>query len=89
MSVVRIWRAFRGHHLHRADGDRCRWLRHGADPCRSVLDQAYGAPTLAGDVKIGAFNLGDALSAWLGGLVISAGLGYTAPNWVGAALAAG
>jgi DHA1 family inner membrane transport protein len=40
-------------------------------------------------VNIGAFNLGNALSAWLGGLVIAAGSGYTAPNWVGAALAAG
>lgn len=39
-------------------------------------------------MNIGAFNLGNALSAWLGGLVIAAGLGYTAPNWVGAALAA-
>jgi DHA1 family inner membrane transport protein len=39
-------------------------------------------------VNIGAFNLGNALSAWLGGIVIAAGLGYTAPNWVGAALAA-
>ena len=56
---------------------------------KRVLDQAHGAPTLASAVNIGAFNLGNALSAWLGGLVISAGLGYTAPNWVGAALAAG
>jgi DHA1 family inner membrane transport protein len=55
---------------------------------KRVLDQAHGAPTLASAVNIGAFNLGNALSAWLGGLVISAGLGYTAPNWVGAALAA-
>lgn len=39
-------------------------------------------------MNIGAFNLGNALSAWLGGLVIAAGLGYTAPDWVGAALAA-
>ena len=38
-------------------------------------------------MNIGAFNLGNALSAWLGGLVIDAGLGYTAPNWAGAALA--
>ncbi|MEU3657293.1 MFS transporter [Streptomyces sp. NPDC032161] len=53
-----------------------------------VLDQASAAPTLASAVNIGAFNLGNALSAWLGGLVIAAGLGYTAPNWVGAALAA-
>ncbi|TQF01132.1 MFS transporter [Kitasatospora acidiphila] len=55
---------------------------------KRVLDQAHGAPTLASAVNIGAFNLGNALSAWLGGMVISAGLGYTAPNWVGAALAA-
>lgn len=52
-----------------------------------VLDQAHGAPTLASAVNIGAFNLGNALAAWLGGLVIHAGLGYTAPNRVGAALA--
>ncbi|MFE3505438.1 MFS transporter [Kitasatospora sp. NPDC059160] len=55
---------------------------------KRVLDQAHGAPTLASAVNIGAFNLGNALAAWLGGLVISAGLGYTAPNWVGALLAA-
>ncbi|MDQ0812395.1 DHA1 family inner membrane transport protein [Streptomyces sp. B3I7] len=55
---------------------------------KRVLDHAHGAPTLASAVNIGAFNLGNALSAWLGGLVIAAGLGYTAPNWVGAALAA-
>ncbi|MET9262241.1 MFS transporter [Amycolatopsis sp. NPDC004079] len=55
---------------------------------KRVLDQAHGAPTLASVVNIGAFNLGNALSAWLGGVVISAGFGYTAPNWVGVALAA-
>ncbi|MFK0257841.1 MFS transporter [Streptomyces sp. NPDC090445] len=54
---------------------------------KRVLDQAAGAPTLASAVNIGAFNLGNALAAWLGGLVIAAGLGWTAPNWVGAALA--
>ncbi|MEU4104703.1 MFS transporter, partial [Streptomyces tanashiensis] len=54
---------------------------------KRVLDQAHGAPTLASAVNIGAFNLGNALAAWLGGLVISAGLGFTSPNWVGAALA--
>ena len=56
---------------------------------KRVLDHAHGAPTLASAANIGAFNLGNALSAWLGGLVISAGLGYTAPNAVGAVLAAG
>ncbi|MEV6650095.1 MFS transporter [Streptomyces sp. NPDC051219] len=55
---------------------------------KRVLDQAAGAPTLASAVNIGAFNLGNALAAWLGGLVIAGGFGYTAPNWVGAALAA-
>lgn len=55
---------------------------------KRVLDHAHGAPTLASAINIGAFNLGNALAAWLGGVVIAAGLGYTAPNWVGAALAA-
>ncbi|MFJ3921905.1 MFS transporter [Streptomyces sp. NPDC090022] len=54
---------------------------------KRVLDQAAGAPTLASAVNIGAFNLGNALAAWLGGLVITAGLGWTAPNGVGAVLA--
>ncbi|MFJ9722326.1 MFS transporter [Streptomyces sp. NPDC101209] len=51
-----------------------------------VLDQASAAPTLASAANIGAFNLGNALAAWLGGVVISAGFGYTSPNWVGALL---
>ncbi|MEU6261349.1 MFS transporter [Streptomyces sp. NPDC047043] len=53
-----------------------------------VLDQASAAPTLASAANIGAFNLGNALAAWLGGVVISAGFGYTSPNWIGALLAA-
>ncbi|CAM5554408.1 MULTISPECIES: MFS transporter [Streptomyces] len=51
-----------------------------------VLDQASAAPTLASAANIGAFNLGNALAAWLGGVVIAGGLGYTSPNWVGALL---
>ncbi|MGW1847999.1 MFS transporter [Streptomyces sp. NPDC001966] len=51
-----------------------------------VLDQASAAPTLASAANIGAFNLGNALAAWLGGVVIAAGFGYTSPNWVGAIL---
>ncbi|TFV65320.1 UNVERIFIED_ORG: MFS transporter [Bacillus sp. AZ43] len=35
----------------------------------------------------GAFNVANAVGAALGALVISQGLGYTAPMWVGAALA--
>lgn len=55
---------------------------------KRVLDQASDAPTLASAVNIGAFNHGNAIAAWLGGAVIAAGLGYTAPAWVGAALTA-
>ncbi|GAB7032226.1 MFS transporter [Streptomyces sp. NPDC021749] len=51
---------------------------------KRVMDQAAAAPTLASAGNIAAFNFGNALAAWLGGLVISAGLGYTATNWVGA-----
>ncbi|MGW1373311.1 MFS transporter [Streptomyces sp. NPDC002446] len=51
---------------------------------KRVMDQASSAPTLASAGNIAAFNFGNALAAWLGGIVISAGLGYTAPNWVGA-----
>ncbi len=54
---------------------------------KRVLDQTADAPTLASAVNIGAFNLGNAIAAWLGGIVISAGFGYTAPTWVGAAMA--
>ena len=54
---------------------------------KRVLDHAAGAPTLASAVNIGAFNLGNALAAWLGGVVIAAGLGWSAPLWVGALLA--
>ncbi|MEV8096019.1 MFS transporter [Kitasatospora sp. NPDC085879] len=56
---------------------------------KRVLDRTADAPTLASAVNIGAFNLGNALAAWLGGAVLSAGLGATAPNWVGALMAAG
>ncbi len=34
-----------------------------------------------------AFNVGNSLGAWLGGLVIAGGFGYLAPGWVGAGLA--
>ncbi|QPP07635.1 MFS transporter [Streptomyces bathyalis] len=55
---------------------------------KRVLDQTADAPTLASAVNIGAFNLGNALAAWLGGLALDAGAGVTSPNWVGALLAA-
>jgi DHA1 family inner membrane transport protein len=54
-----------------------------------VMHAAAGAPGLASSVNVGAFNLGNALGAALGGMVIGHGLGYAAVPFVGAALAAG
>ena len=53
-----------------------------------VMQFAGGAPTLASGANIGAFNVGNALGAWAGGLGIAAGLGYTSPIWIGAAITA-
>ena len=53
-----------------------------------VMQAAAQAPSLASSLNVGAFNLGNALGAALGGLVISLGWGYAAVPWVGAALAA-
>jgi MFS transporter, DHA1 family, inner membrane transport protein len=49
-----------------------------------VMRYAAQAPTLASGANIAAFNLGNALGAFAGGLAITAGLGYTSPIWVGA-----
>lgn len=54
-----------------------------------VMQAAAQAPGLASSVNVGAFNLGNALGAALGGAVIGQGLGYAAVPLVGAALAAG
>lgn len=53
-----------------------------------VMTHAGDAPTLASGANIAAFNVGNALGAWLGGLTIAAGLGYVSPLWVGAGLTA-
>ncbi|KHK95909.1 MFS transporter [Microbacterium mangrovi] len=53
-----------------------------------IMRYADGAPTLASGANIGAFNVGNALGAWAGGLGIAAGLGFTAPIWIGAAITA-
>jgi DHA1 family inner membrane transport protein len=50
-----------------------------------VMAAAADAPNLASSVNIGAFNLGNALGAALGGGVIAAGLGYPAVALAGAA----
>jgi MFS transporter, DHA1 family, inner membrane transport protein len=51
-----------------------------------ILAHASGAPTLASGANIAAFNVGNAFGAWVGGLTLAAGLGYTAPLWAGAAV---
>ncbi|THD66886.1 MFS transporter [Phenylobacterium sp.] len=53
-----------------------------------VMAAASDAPNLASAVNIGAFNLGNALGAALGGAVISAGLGFPAVPLAGAATSA-
>lgn len=52
-----------------------------------VMEAAKAAPNLASAVNIGAFNLGNAIGAALGGAVINAGLGYPAISLAGAAMA--
>ncbi|MEU9169011.1 MFS transporter [Streptomyces sp. NPDC048420] len=50
-----------------------------------VTDHAQGAALAAG-ANVSASNIGNALGAWAGGLAITAGLGYTAPLYVGAGI---
>ncbi|MGV9599237.1 MFS transporter [Streptosporangium sandarakinum] len=49
-----------------------------------TMRYAQDAPTLASGANIAAFNIGNALGAWLGGLAITAGYGFVSPLWVGA-----
>jgi DHA1 family inner membrane transport protein len=52
-----------------------------------VLEKAHGAgQSLASSFNIGAFNLGNAAGAWLGGWVIDHGPGLVALPWVAALL---
>ena len=51
-----------------------------------LMDVAGHAQTLAAASMHSAFNLANALGAWLGGLAISAGYGYASTGWVGAVL---
>ncbi|MEV5377668.1 MULTISPECIES: MFS transporter [Streptomyces] len=53
-----------------------------------IMNKAKSAPTLAAASNHSAFNLANAGGAWLGGIAISAGWGWTSPTLVGAALAA-
>jgi MFS transporter, DHA1 family, inner membrane transport protein len=49
-----------------------------------IMGYAQDAPTMASGANIAAFNIGNALGAWLSGLAIGAGFGFVSPLWVGA-----
>lgn len=53
-----------------------------------ILELAGDAPNLAAASIQSAFNISNTVGAWAGGLAIAAGLGYSSPNLVAAALAA-
>lgn len=52
-----------------------------------LMDVADGAQTLAAASHHAAFNIANALGPWLGGMAISAGLGWQSTGYVGAAMA--
>ncbi|MFB7508389.1 Cmx/CmrA family chloramphenicol efflux MFS transporter [Streptomyces broussonetiae] len=53
-----------------------------------VMREAGDAPTLATTTNTSAFNLGNTIGPWIGGSVIDAGFGFTAPSRAAALLAA-
>nr|WP_299505930.1 MFS transporter [uncultured Rhizobium sp.] len=53
-----------------------------------LMDVAADAQTLAAASNHSAFNIANALGAWLGGMVIAAGYGYGATGFVGSVLSA-
>ena len=53
-----------------------------------LMDVAHDAQTLAAALNHSALNIANATGAWIGGVVIAAGYGYTAPAASGAVLAA-
>ena len=52
-----------------------------------LMDVAGDAQTLAAASNHSAFNVANALGAWIGGLAIGAGWGWTSLGWVGAVFA--
>ncbi len=53
-----------------------------------LMDVAGDGQTLAASLNHSAFNIANALGPWLGGMAITAGLGWSFTGYVGAALAA-
>jgi DHA1 family inner membrane transport protein len=54
----------------------CVHFAAGAPLQTRIVDQAKGAPNLASTLNQGAFNLGNALGASLGGIMLTEGVGY-------------
>jgi MFS transporter, DHA1 family, inner membrane transport protein len=54
-----------------------------------LMDVAGDAQTLAAALNHSAFNIANALGAWLGGLAIAGGFGWASTGWIGALLAVG
>lgn len=52
------------------------------------IRMAREAELMGSAITHAAFNIANALGAWIGGVVIAAGLGYIAPGWAGIGLAA-
>ena len=52
-----------------------------------IVEQAKGAPNLASTLNQGAFNLGNALGASLGGIMLTEGISYRYLPWGSAAVA--
>ena len=51
-----------------------------------LMDVAGDSQMIAAALNHAAFNLGNGLGAFLGGVTVAAGLGYVAPTWTGALL---
>jgi DHA1 family inner membrane transport protein len=51
-----------------------------------LMQVAGDAQTIGAAMNHASLNLANALGAWLGGVVVAAGYGYTATSWVGAGL---
>lgn len=54
----------------------CVHFAAGAPLQARIVDQARGAPNLASTLNQGAFNLGNAIGASLGGIMLTEGIGY-------------
>ncbi len=65
----------------------CIHFAAGAPLQARIVDQAKGAPNLASTLNQGAFNLGNALGASLGGIMLTEGIGYRYLSWGSAAVA--